>query len=286
MGKEAKVKTDVILQVLICTCGETGLEKVAAMTLPQAAGIGYLVSIQAKTMPPVPESIATREDLAIFHTCTHGLSLNRNHAIAHSTAPLCLIADDDLHYNAGGLQAVIDTFSKHPEIDIAAFSHTGGDNKYFPSYGFDMSLPPKGYYLTSFEIAFRRSSVTGCGIRFNEFFGLGCDRFGSGEEDIWMADCLRSGLKARFFPVDIVTHPGRTTGTSRQGTESVLRAQGAVIAYTYGASSLPRTILKAFRASHSSGTSLLKCARAAIEGWLTAKFKPGSIGLKRLPQCQ
>ena len=94
-------------------------------------------------MPPVPESIATREDLAIFHTCTHGLSLNRNHAIAHSTAPLCLIADDDLHYNAGGLQAVIDTFSKHPETDIAAFSHTGGDNKYFPSYGFDMSRPQR-----------------------------------------------------------------------------------------------------------------------------------------------
>lgn len=73
------MKTGVILQVLICTCGETGLEKVAAMTLPQAAGIGYLVSIQAKTMPPVPESIATREDLTLPCVSAAGLCIRLRH---------------------------------------------------------------------------------------------------------------------------------------------------------------------------------------------------------------
>lgn len=218
---------DVRLEVLICTLGRAGIERVARMTLPAVEGVRYTVSWQEADGGALPRTLM-RDDLRVVESPGTGLSRNRNAAFDTSRAGLLLIADDDLHYTRRGLETVIETFDRNAGVDVAAFAHEGGDGKWFPDGEFDLARPVKGYYLTSFEMALRREVVTRGGVRFDERFGVGAPRFGAGEEQLFLNDALRAGYRGRFFPSVIVSHPGVTTG-NRRLTPAVLRGMGAVM---------------------------------------------------------
>lgn len=98
------------LQLLISTLGREGIGRVDRMSLPRVPGVSYLVSWQ---MPEgeVPEELK-RDDLKIVTMSGRGLSRNRNNALAAADGDLLMIADDDCHYTAGRLQAVVD-FLRH-----------------------------------------------------------------------------------------------------------------------------------------------------------------------------
>lgn len=221
------------LQVLICTFGQQGIERVAKMKLPQLDNVSYLVSVQNPHREVIvyPDAII-REDIIITETDSTGLGLNRNHSINESTGDILLISDDDLIYTEPGLNAVIHTFEKNSDIDIATFRYLGGDNKIYPDYEFDLIQEPKGYYITSFEIAIRKSNIPE-NIRFSRYLGAGNSKFSCGEENLFVYRLLKAGLKGRFFPITIVEHPELTTG-SRQATAGSLRGQGNWLRLRYG----------------------------------------------------
>ncbi len=228
-GKNQKIK----LQVLICTLGEAGIKRVAAASHPSVEEVEYLVSWQLPERDvPIPEELSKRSDFRIVKNRTRGLSKNRNLALAAASAPICLIADDDLAYEADAFRKIIETFQDNPEIDIATFKYTGTDSKSYPSETFNLSKPPKGYFITSFEIAFRRDKIIESGIKFNEDFGIG-GKFPAGEEDIWIHDMLRYGLRGKFFPTAIARHEGATTGIRLAADPELIRTKGAVFAHTH-----------------------------------------------------
>lgn len=222
------------LEILICTFGSDGLSRAASMTLPRLEGVSYLLSIQNPGGEPLfmPDSLR-RPDVRWVVTSTSGLSNNRNEAFRVSRGDILLIADDDLHYTSDGLQAVRQHFIDRPADDFATFMHTGGDNKWFPSepFSFD-SKPPRGYYLTSFELAVRRASLRP-GMCFSPMFGIGAPYFQACEEDVFLMHMLRSGLHGSFNPVVVARHPAVSTGV-RRATPGVLRAQGACMRLRHG----------------------------------------------------
>lgn len=222
------------LEVLICSYGAEGIDRVAHMELPKVENVSYLVSLQL----PVEESMPMyetldREDIKISVVHSRGLSVNRNHALEVASGDLLLIADDDLHYTAESLSAVINIFEDNPGLDFAAFRHEGGDDKWFPTHEFDFANPePKGYYLTSFELAMRRRCLSS-ETRFPENMGVGTDCFQSGEESVFLWLLRRFKLNGRYYPVTVAWHPGQTTGT-RSATPGILRGQGAYLRLRYG----------------------------------------------------
>lgn len=222
-----KEKADEIqLQVLICTFGRDGIERVASGKHPEVAGVQYLVSWQASNGIDVPEALL-RHDFTIHRTDTTGLSKNRNNALAHATAPLLLISDDDVDYTAEGLTTVISSFQKFPDIDIFTFKYTSKTHqKYYPNIQFAIDKPPKGYFVTSFEIALKRNSIVGQ-VWFNENFGIGA-LFPSGEEDVFIKDCLDKGMKGLFIPITIARHDGPTTSEKNLMLASRPQTKGAV----------------------------------------------------------
>ena len=114
---------DIRLQVLICTLGGEGIRRVAAACHPQVCQVEYLVSWQLPEGDlPVPEALQ-RPDFRIIKSDTRGLSRNRNAAIEAASAPLCLISDDDVIYNADNLQGIIRHFDENPEEDILTFRY-------------------------------------------------------------------------------------------------------------------------------------------------------------------
>lgn len=224
-------KPDVKLEVLISTLGRDGIERVARMVLPRVDGVRYLVSWQ-KPEGELPQSL-NRTDLSVYRTSSLGISSNRNDAFDVSTAELLLIADDDLNYTEERLRSVISTMDAHPEVDLATFRHDGGDGKTYPECEFDLKDWAKNYYVTSFEIALRRHVVFGENrVRYDVRFGPGAPRFKASDEAFFVDDVVKAGYNCRFFPITVVTHPGKTN-SHRYLTSAFLESQGVYIRSKY-----------------------------------------------------
>lgn len=218
----------IILQVLICAYGKDGIKRLKKSDRPKMSGVEYLVSWQTGGADPdYASSLLDRDDFRIYATDTNGISVNRNIALSKATAPLLLISDDDADYTEEGLHNVIRGFEDNPEVDIIAFRYGSAfSHKRYPEFSFSLANPPKGYYVSSIEIAFRRKSVKGQ-IWFNENFGIGA-MFPSGEEDIFLADCLDHGLRGIYVPLTIATHDGTTTSARNLTLPSRPQTKGAI----------------------------------------------------------
>lgn len=215
------------LEILISTIGD-GIFKAEKVILPPIDNIKYLISWQCPTVD-LPSSLH-RADITIVQMHEKGLSLNRNNAIQYATGDICLIADDDVQYCKENLIKVIEIFNTHPTLQLATFMLTSTEKeKSYPFYSFDLQEMPKGYYVSSIEIAFLRVSIQGK-IYFNSLFGIGAPVLGAGEEEVFIYDCVKRKIQGVFFPIEIVHHQGETTGLRNGASSSALMARGA---YTY-----------------------------------------------------
>ena len=270
------------LDVLICTYGRDGIERVAQMKLPQADGVAYVVSWQLtddEFDADVPQALE-RQDLKVYKMNGRGLSRNRNNAISHSSADICLIADDDLDYTDEQLAVVKATFEQNEQLDVATFRFSGS-GKAYPDYEFDLVQMPKGYYVSSVEIAFRRQSIGE--LRFNEWFGLGAPVLHSGEEGVFVHQALCRRLNCRYFPITITHHCGDTTGV-RGLTPGVLMAQGAYLSIVHRATALMRVPLFAWRSWRLGRVKLFPAVCHLVKGYIYGKRYFNTDGsIKRQP---
>ncbi len=235
------------LEILISTLDD-GINGVAAMLLPKREDIGYLVSWQHSEGKDIalPEELR-RDDVKICNLAGRGLSRNRNNCIEHATADVCLISDDDCRYTHEQLQTVIDTYTQDPSIDIATFKYSGEDgSKYYPEQITNLKEFPKGYYVSSIEVSFRRESVQGK-VWFNENFGLGTEPFHCGEENLFFQDALVMGLKCQFFPITIVHDQQPLEFLNRSMDIGTLMAHGADLQIFHSGTKHLRALLKAWR---------------------------------------
>ncbi len=143
----------------------------------------------------------TRQIIYI-ETTDRGLSKSRNMAIAHSSADICIFCDNDVEYLDNYESLILEEYQKHPEYDIIVF-HVESDFHPVPCYSSERKLS----YLTcgriiSYEISFKRDSVRN--IRLNERIGAGT-KYRMGEENAFLYECLRQGLKIYYVPLKIAT---------------------------------------------------------------------------------
>lgn len=256
------------LEVLICTFGNEGINRVAKMNLPKVESVKYLISWQTNEFNLLLPDELHRNDIRISTTNSNGLSVNRNHSIKKATGDICLIADDDLAYTASQLKTIINTFESNPNVDIALFRHSGSDNKQYPEYEFDLKKEPKGYYVTSFEIAFRRSRIP-TSLRFDTRLGVGT-AMPAGEEALFIYQALKAGLNCRFFPLTITHHEGLPTGV-RLPTPGVLQAQGVIIAKKFSLTGILRLPLIAWRLSRKGKAQFFPAVQHLFKGYIYGK---------------
>ncbi|MBO5445263.1 MAG: glycosyltransferase family 2 protein [Muribaculaceae bacterium] len=254
------------LQVLICTYGADGIARLAQSRHPKVSGVEYLVSWQTDGSTTVPESLV-RYDMKIYPVSGKGLSANRNHALVRATAPLLLISDDDVVYTEENLLNVISAFDDNADADILTFRYdTLNCHKTYPERQVSLACPPKGYFISSIEIAFRRDSIQGR-IWFNENFGIGAI-FPSGEEDVFIHDCLSAGLTGRFIPATVARHDGDTTTQRTAMLPSIPLTKGAVFIHTHPADWLPRMAIHALRESRGWFRGRALSPFSYVRNWL------------------
>ena len=211
------------LDILISTIAD-GLLKIPDMLLPERDGIRYVISVQQAGS--IPHSLTSRKDVTLDCTDGIGLSRNRNNAIRLSTADICLIADDDNRYLPHHLDNILKSWQENPDADILTFQAE--------TYQGNLLHPYPATYVCSVEITFRRESITGHGISFNEQFGLGSPLLCAGEEEVFITDARRAGLKIKFIPMTIVRTNAVTTASHFIGNRQLQITKGATFRYVYG----------------------------------------------------
>lgn len=225
----------ILLQVLISTFGQKGIERIAALPHPEVEGVEYIVSWQyGEDSLQAPELLLKRKDFKIIPTSTRGLSVNRNLSLDAATAPIVLLSDDDVAYTREDLAAVIASFDANPDVDYINFKYRSESNP-IPQFTkrADLSHPPKWWYTGgTFTIAFRLDVINKHNIRFNTLFGIGAP-FPSGEEDILLHDVIKAGLTPIYLPVEIVTHEGTTTSMREHLSDTFISTKGAVFSILF-----------------------------------------------------
>lgn len=140
----------------------------------------------------------------VVSTTEKGLSRSRNKLIENATGDICIIGDDDVEYLDGYLDIIEGAYKKHPDADIIVFRFTHEKGKETRErYTDDVAVTMQNVSkFASVEITFKLESIKKAGISFNNNIGLGT-AFPSGEENAFLADALRAGLKAYHVPQTI-----------------------------------------------------------------------------------
>lgn len=253
------------LQVLISVYGEDGIQRAAKSKHPMAPEFSYLLAWQTESgKEPLPEALL-RPDMQVLQSTSKGLCRNRNLSLEAADGEILLIGDDDVDYDREDLQKLLAVFDAEPDLDMATFQFRTRPEwrKAYPNDSFSLQNAPKGYSVSSVEIAFRRKSVQGK-IRFNEDYGIGGRLYSSGEESLFVCDALRAGLCVRYYPFPIADHFAPTTAQKQKETSTFWETKAAVIHYIHPHTWFFRLLLNAWRAG--SGKNSFRFLRWGLKG--------------------
>ncbi|RHE74634.1 glycosyltransferase family 2 protein [Mediterraneibacter gnavus] len=128
-----------------------------------------------------------------------GVGLSRNACLMHAKADIVLFADDDIVYEEGYADEVLASFKKNPDADVVCFNiKLENSNKNIGGHR-DNNKNRRLHVFNSMRygatlIAARRKVLLRERISFSLLFGGGAE-FNSGEDSIFVKDCLDAGLK-------------------------------------------------------------------------------------------
>lgn len=148
------------------------------------------------------------KDMTIINTTTKGLSKSRNLGIKNSKNDICVLADDDFIYYDDAEKIIKDAYAQIGDADIIAFKFKYKDNKKKFNKKFWNNKKKinkmNSLKISSAQITFRRKSIENAKVKFDEKFGSGSGQYVSGEENIFLTDCLNKKLKIYYVPISIL----------------------------------------------------------------------------------
>ena len=136
----------------------------------------------------------------MISTTERGLSRSRNMALANAKGDYCLICDDDELLYEGYTEKIECAYQKYPDADIICFKVIFQGKTYSPKayrIGFLRALR-----VSSVQMCLKLKSIKKAMVSFDVNFGSGTP-VGSGEENIFLYDCLKKGLKVYYVPIVI-----------------------------------------------------------------------------------
>lgn len=190
-----------------------------------------LVVVQSST------SLATnqlRSKYKRIELSSRGVAKSRNAAISNTETKYLLFGDDDIIFNEHSIHKAIQYLEKHSDISILLLQTVDEKNvlrKSYPSKAHDLKLTNSAKAAT-YEMIIRVEDFKSKSIYFDENFGAGAKNY-LGDEYIFIADGLRAGLKGRFLPIVIATHPAESSGNLRN-TKADALARSKIFTRVFG----------------------------------------------------
>jgi glycosyltransferase involved in cell wall biosynthesis len=182
----------------------------------RAKNIKFLTSVNNFVIVQNPEGTVTptfASDIQVLELQSRGVAKSRNAAILNTNTEYLIFGDDDIEFSESGIASAINFLNANLDISILlmqAVDETGALRKSYPSSAHKLKLTNSAKAAT-YEMMIRVSDIKAAGIKFDENFGAGAANY-LGDEYIFIADALRSGLKGKFEPIVIATHPTESSG--------------------------------------------------------------------------
>lgn len=140
------------------------------------------------------------------------MGLSRNNALLRADHDVSLFSDDDIVYDDGYEQKVLEAFARYPKADVLLFNVEVSPERrtyFIDSFGrvrwFNCGRYP------AYSIAVRTAKVQSRNVTFSLLFGGGA-KYSAGEDSLFLRDCLRKGLKIYKVPVLLGREtPGEST---------------------------------------------------------------------------
>jgi glycosyltransferase involved in cell wall biosynthesis len=221
-----------MISVVISTINE----RIFKIVLPKILdSVNYIIIHQNfSNCIGIPLFLENRDDVKYYTFDQKGLSASRNFGIRLCNSEYVHFMDDDVEINIDNILSLIN-FMKNENIDVGTgmykFNNGSFPTKY-KSKPFFHNLLTLGK-VSSIEISVRLNSLIENDISFDENFGLGTN-YPSGEEYIFLSNCLRSGLMIKFYPILIGIHPNITSGMDFFSSDSKILAKKKMLEKAFG----------------------------------------------------
>ena len=221
------------ISILISTMDER-IARIPSILLPPVNDINYIICHQSDTPVRIPKSLKKRDDVTIIRKKKRGLSASRNVAIKYGTGDLLILADDDIELRPEYLRKLQRLAEAHPETDIfslQALTPEGKKLHYYPRFHFTYPNMPRGFYFCSMGLVLRWGNFY---PKFDTRFGLGSDRLHMGEEDVFLHQCHKAGLRIDYYPQPLLITEGTTTSLRYAQDPNLQQAKGAMLTLIHG----------------------------------------------------
>lgn len=163
-----------------------------------------------------------------------GVGLNRNTALMHAKAGICLFSDEDIVYEDGYAQKVLEAFEAYPQADMLLFNvnaMAGRETYHNDCFG-RVRWYNCGRYPT-YSFAAKTEKLHKNNLTFSLLFGGGA-RYSNGEDSLFLRDCMRAGLKIYKVPVNLGHETERESTWFRGYNEKFFYDRGVLYRHLYG----------------------------------------------------
>lgn len=192
--------SDVKFQVLIVTMKQQDFSLLEKMNIQSDALIGN----QGMNENSIRATEYNGYNIKMYSWNEQGVGLNRNNLMMRSDADIILFADDDVIYDDGYADIVLKAFEEHPEADGITFDVVPVPDTINPD------LNKKWHRIRWYNclkygaprLALRMRVLREKNIYYSLLFGGGA-KYSSGEDSLFIADCIKNGMKLYGCPKQI-----------------------------------------------------------------------------------
>ncbi len=159
------------------------------------------------------EFIYKENKIKFYSFNERGDGLSRNNALMRATGDICLFADEDVTYVENYEKIILNAFEIRPKADIIVFN-VPSTNKDRPTYIINKNKKVRWFNCLRYgavKIAIRTEKVRSANIFFSLNFGGGA-KYCSGEDSLFIAECIKKGLKV-FTCKDIIGYVSQKEST-------------------------------------------------------------------------
>lgn len=148
-------------------------------------------------------SIINNLDSKFINSTEKGLSISRNMAIQNSNADICVLCDNDVYFYEDYIETIEKAYINNSKYDMLIFAIDRVDktnlktNRKIKKINYLNSMK-----MSSIGITFKNIVIKNKNIIFDNKFGAG-SKYSMGEDNIFLYDCLKKGLKIGYIPVKI-----------------------------------------------------------------------------------
>lgn len=201
-------------------------------------------------------------------TDTRGVGKNRNIGLIYANADICLLADDDMVYEDGVEQIVLEEFKRFPQADAIIFnviSDNQDRQEVFIKKCKRMTRFSRNPY-GAVRIAFKLSQIRRKNVWFSTLFGGG-SLYSCGEDSLFIKELIKCGMKV-YLSDKVIGHAKQETSTWFKGmNEDYFFSKGAYIqASSIGLFRYMYVLYYALRTRRMSNITFRRKVKAMLDG--------------------